>query len=220
MARHTVGLRQFHSYGSLNHFYEAVILIFLWSVIFVCVFAWFWVCVWYISGSSPFLFFYFPGSEFVFGNLRVLPYVHMYLLATMDSSEEAAMSSWYHLLWGDTNWGSLSAGWKKISRHRAFQKEVSLLRTKSRDNVRTTSIGGHRPGRVDSFCGLVANFYNLKMKKIPAGRLVLGDWLAQLVKNPPAMQETWVPSLGWADPLEKGRAIHSSFLAWRIPWTV
>ena len=44
--------------------------------------------------------------------------------------------------------------------------------------------------------------------------------LAQLVKNPPAMQETWVGSLGWEDPLEKGTATHSSILAWRIPWTV
>ena len=44
--------------------------------------------------------------------------------------------------------------------------------------------------------------------------------MAQLVKNPPAMQETWVLSLGWEDPLEKGTAIQSSILAWRIPWTV
>ena len=44
--------------------------------------------------------------------------------------------------------------------------------------------------------------------------------VAQLVKNPPAMQETWVSSLGWADPLEKGKATHSTFWAWRIPWTV
>ena len=44
--------------------------------------------------------------------------------------------------------------------------------------------------------------------------------VAQLVKNPPAMQETWVQFLGWEDPLEKGKATHSSFLAWRIPWTV
>ena len=42
----------------------------------------------------------------------------------------------------------------------------------------------------------------------------------QLVKNPPAMLETWVQSLGWEDPLEKGKATHSSILAWRIPWTV
>ena len=44
--------------------------------------------------------------------------------------------------------------------------------------------------------------------------------VAQLVKNPPEMQETWVRSLGWEDPLEKGKAAHSSILAWRIPWTV
>ena len=44
--------------------------------------------------------------------------------------------------------------------------------------------------------------------------------VTQLVKNPPAMWETWVSSLGWEDPLEKGKATHSSILAWRIPWTV
>ena len=42
----------------------------------------------------------------------------------------------------------------------------------------------------------------------------------QLVENPPAMRETWVPSLSWEDPLEKGKATHSSILAWKIPWTV
>ena len=44
--------------------------------------------------------------------------------------------------------------------------------------------------------------------------------LAQLVKNLPAMWETWVQSLGWEDHLEKGKATHSSILAWRIPQTV
>ena len=44
--------------------------------------------------------------------------------------------------------------------------------------------------------------------------------LAQLVKNPPAMRETWVQSLDWEDPLEKAKATHSSILAWRIPRTV
>ena len=44
--------------------------------------------------------------------------------------------------------------------------------------------------------------------------------VAQLVKNLPAMRETWVRSLGWEDFLEKGKATHSSILAWRIPWTV
>ena len=42
----------------------------------------------------------------------------------------------------------------------------------------------------------------------------------QLIKNPPATRETWVGSLGWEDPLEKGKAAHSSVPAWRIPWTV
>ena len=43
--------------------------------------------------------------------------------------------------------------------------------------------------------------------------------VAQLVKNLPAMQETWVQSLGWEDPLEEGMTTHSSILAWEIPWT-
>ena len=41
--------------------------------------------------------------------------------------------------------------------------------------------------------------------------------VALLVKNPPAMRETWVQSLGWEDLLEKGKATHSTILAWRIP---
>ena len=44
--------------------------------------------------------------------------------------------------------------------------------------------------------------------------------VAQLVKNPPAVQETSVRSLGWEDPLEMGKVTHSSILSWRIPWTV
>ena len=42
--------------------------------------------------------------------------------------------------------------------------------------------------------------------------------MSQWVKNLPAVQETWVRSLGWEDSLEKGKATHSSILAWRIPW--
>ena len=44
--------------------------------------------------------------------------------------------------------------------------------------------------------------------------------VVQTVKNLPTMQETWVRSLSWEDPLEKGTATYSSILAWRIPWTV
>ena len=47
-----------------------------------------------------------------------------------------------------------------------------------------------------------------------------GSLVAEMVKNPPAMWETWVHSQGWEDPLEKGMANHSSTLAWRIPWSV
>ena len=43
--------------------------------------------------------------------------------------------------------------------------------------------------------------------------------VAQMVRNLPAMQETWVQSLGWEDPLEKRMATHSNVLDWRIPWT-
>ena len=53
------------------------------------------------------------------------------------------------------------------------------------------------------------------MKSVRKASLV-----AQLVKNLPAMWETWVRSLGWEDPLEKGMVTFFSILAWRIPWTV
>ena len=43
--------------------------------------------------------------------------------------------------------------------------------------------------------------------------------MAQMIKNLPAMWETWIQSLGWEDPLEKGTVIHSTILAWRIQWT-
>ena len=49
--------------------------------------------------------------------------------------------------------------------------------------------------------------------------IIFTSLVAQLVKNQPAMWEIWVQSLGWEDPLEKGKATHSSTLAWRIPRT-
>ena len=58
------------------------------------------------------------------------------------------------------------------------------------------------------------------VRSIPSAVGVRTSLIAQLVKNLPAMQETWVQFLGWKDPLEKGKATHSSVLAWRIPWTV
>ena len=58
------------------------------------------------------------------------------------------------------------------------------------------------------------------LHKINWGFSKRASLVAQLVKNLPAMWEAWVRSLGWEDPLEKGKATHSSILAWRIPWTV
>ena len=43
--------------------------------------------------------------------------------------------------------------------------------------------------------------------------------MAQMIKNPPLVQETWVQPLGQEDPLEEGMATHSSILAWKVPWT-
>ena len=58
---------------------------------------------------------------------------------------------------------------------------------------------------------------NVYMKSIHY--LATSKFIAQSVKNLPAVQETWVQSLGWEDPLEKEMAIYSSILAWKIPWT-
>ena len=74
---------------------------------------------------------------------------------------------------------------------------------------------------LSTFCPLPLVWGHFPAQK----QLQNGGWgrtqaVAQLVKNLPAMQETWVLPLGWEDPLEKGKATHSSVLAWRIPWTV
>ena len=55
------------------------------------------------------------------------------------------------------------------------------------------------------------------------GYLLQYSWaslVAQMVKNLPVMRETWVPSVGWEDPLEEGMATHSSILAWKIPMDI
>ena len=74
--------------------------------------------------------------------------------------------------------------------------------------------------------------FNLSSASIPESGRSVGEgidyplqysWasvVAQLVKNPPTMQETWVQSLGGEDPLDKEKATHFSILAWRIPWSV
>ena len=74
---------------------------------------------------------------------------------------------------------------------------------------------------------LVGGFFATEQPGVPVGFLRQLQFLpfplpilAQLVKNPPAMWETWIQSLGWEDPLEKGKATHSTILAWRTPWTL
>ena len=59
----------------------------------------------------------------------------------------------------------------------------------------------------------------LILTKALSGQL-LASPVAHLVKNPPTMQETWVLSMDWEDPLEKGKVTHSSILVWRIPWAI
>ena len=61
---------------------------------------------------------------------------------------------------------------------------------------------------------------NRVLRSATVNSSLVASLVAQLVKNQPAMWETWVRSLGLEDPLEKGKATHSSILAWRIPWTV
>ena len=64
------------------------------------------------------------------------------------------------------------------------------------------------------FCFIIM-FYFFRKKKTQ--KLNMASPIAQSVKNLPAMQETWVRSLGWEDPLEKEMATHSSILSWKIP---
>ena len=69
---------------------------------------------------------------------------------------------------------------------------------------------------------LFSVFYSFLLKKQKSKKLLfcIGySLVAQMIKNPPAMRESWVKSLGWEDPLEKGMATHSTLLAQRIPWT-
>ena len=65
-----------------------------------------------------------------------------------------------------------------------------------------------------------ANLLLKLVRNITFYNTMLASLVAQLVKNLPAAWETWVRSLGWEDPLEKGMTTFSSILAWKIPWTV
>ena len=72
---------------------------------------------------------------------------------------------------------------------------------------------------------MVLTSFKIRRKEVNItnnGHVIINLWASlvfQRVKCLPAMWETWVQSLGWEDPLEKGMATHSSTLAWKIPWT-
>ena len=71
--------------------------------------------------------------------------------------------------------------------------------------------------------GCLSTAWGSHMHAPQLGLLYQYSWaslVAQLIKNLPAMQGTWIRSLGWEESLEEGKATHSSILAWRIPWTV
>ena len=68
-------------------------------------------------------------------------------------------------------------------------------------------------------CSVLVNELSSAAANVCIAWSLWASLVAQRVKNLPAMQETWVPSLGWEDPLEKERATHSSTLDWKIPWT-
>ena len=63
------------------------------------------------------------------------------------------------------------------------------------------------------------NFTELQEETEKTSDILRASLVAHTVKNPPAMRETWIPSLDWEDTLEEEMATHSSVLSWRIPWT-
>ena len=71
---------------------------------------------------------------------------------------------------------------------------------------------------LESLCMCIITSCDKYSTKLPMS--IVASLMTQLVKNLPAMWETWVRYLGWEDPLEKGKATHSSILTWRIPWTI
>ena len=101
------------------------------------------------------------------------------------------------------------AWWATVHRVTKSQTQLKQLSTRthsSQDRVQSVTHCCNRksPARMEFHL----DFYR-----------ALASLVAQTVRNPPAVQETWVWSLGQKDPLEKGMATHSSILAWRIPWT-
>ena len=83
--------------------------------------------------------------------------------------------------------------------------------------LRVEEGAGLMPGRSAGRGGLALTVGLWKLFLSYASKLLRASPVAQLVKNPPAVRETWVRPLGWENPLKEGMATHSSILAWRIP---
>ena len=101
-----------------------------------------------------------------------------------------------------------------------WTEELGRLRSMGSQRVRhywATELSGY--SKCGPWSGSISTTWEL-VRNAGSQLPLQASLVAQLVKNLPAMQETWVWSLGWEDPLEKGMATHSSILAWRIPWTV
>ena len=140
-------------------------------------------------------------STFKFGEIPV---------QTPSPKSFRATSQWSYCLWEHQK----ICQWKEVFGRVAFQwvGGNSLLQVGSRT--------GHlwsQSSQMTALTLLLPWWKTLKGSSFPNPK---GPSLvAQTVNNPPIMQETWVQSLGWADPLEKGMATHFSILAWRISWT-
>ena len=77
----------------------------------------------------------------------------------------------------------------------------------------------HMSQTIDSHPSVPTGIGSRTLHRFQNLHILMFVMVTQMVKNLPALQETWVRSLGWEDPLEEGMATHSSTLAWRIPWT-
>ena len=106
----------------------------------------------------------------------------------------------------------------------AITSEERTKHDKQFDNLKPS--GGYITGLCSYFiCDYMLLFMkyliiSFNLTAINLYYLMISSMVVQMVKNRPAMEETWVRPLSQEDPLEKGMATHSSILAWRIPWTV
>ena len=101
------------------------------------------------------------------------------------------------------------------------RQPCKILQAKSESTYLTLKFGWcwSQQGRLEYLKKSHFQFIKFLRTKCYQVRIFLPSLVSQRVKNLPAMQDTWIWSLGWEDPLEKGVTTHSSILAWRIPWT-